>query len=87
MKMSLQIHHYYVCENRNITQYLELSLFIWPERLPLWRVEELVAVDVMQELAFQRHIDPVGDRGRYKVKNKGLGLEVIMKAERSRRSL
>lgn len=38
--------------------YLELSLLVWSERLPLWRVKELVAVDVMQELALQRYIDP-----------------------------
>lgn len=39
-------------------QYLELALLIWSERLPLWRVEELVAVDVVQELTLQRHVDP-----------------------------
>lgn len=39
-------------------QYLELSLLVWSERLPLWRVEELVAVDVVQELALQRYADP-----------------------------
>ena len=47
--------------------YLELPLLIWSERFPLWRVQELVSVDVMQELALQRYIDPererVSDRG------------------------
>lgn len=38
--------------------YLELSLLVGPQRLPLWRVKELVAVDVMQELTLQGHIDP-----------------------------
>lgn len=38
--------------------YLELSLFVWSERLPLWRVEELVAVDVVQELTLQTHANP-----------------------------
>lgn len=44
--------------------YLELSLLIRPERFPLRRVEELVAVDIMQELALQRYIDPKTERDR-----------------------
>lgn len=38
--------------------YLELSFLIRSERLPFWGVEELVAVDVMQELAFKGYVDP-----------------------------
>lgn len=49
-----QSSHWLNCRN----PYLKLSLLVWPERLPLWRVEELVAVDVVQELALQRHVDP-----------------------------
>ncbi len=53
------------CRSSSLTfSYLELSLLVWSERLPLWRVKELVAVDVMQELALQRYIDPERERQR-----------------------
>lgn len=38
--------------------YLELSVLIGPQGLPLGRVEELVWVDVVQELTLQRYVDP-----------------------------
>lgn len=43
-------------------QHLELSFLIRSERLPFRGVEELVAVDVMQELAFKGYVDPERER-------------------------
>lgn len=42
---------------------LELPVLAWSERFPLWRVEELVAVDVVQELAFERYVHPDREEG------------------------
>lgn len=44
--------------------HLELPLLTRSERFPLRRVQELVAVDVMEELAFKRHVDPDRERER-----------------------
>lgn len=65
-KRQLDIHVWFLLPAPSMTAlqapYLELSLLVWPERLPLRGVEELVAVDVMQELTLQRHIDPNAER-------------------------
>lgn len=47
-----------------VFSYLKLPFLVWSEGLPLRGIDKLVAVDVMQELAFKRYIDPgVGGGG------------------------
>ena len=42
---------------------LKVPFLIGSERLPLWRVQELVREDVVEKLTLQRHTDPRGRKG------------------------